>query len=58
MDDMRVEEAPEDVYPLCPCCKRELRDLWKKTFRTSFFSTKVLIFCPHCHTCLDIYGFG
>ena len=58
MDKMRIQEAPEDVYPLCPSCKRELRDLWKKTSVTGLAGVTVLIFCPHCHICLSIDGFG
>ena len=52
MDKIRVEEAPEDVYPLCPSCKRELRDLWTRTVRVGLLDTQTFLLCPHCHVYL------
>ncbi len=35
-----VTEAPDDVWPICPHCRQELRFIWVKTKGTGFIERK------------------
>ena len=50
-----LKEAPEDVWPICPRCKKELQFIWVKSKGLGFVERKQFLLCPHCRCFL---GFG
>ncbi len=50
-----LEEAPADVWPICPHCKQELKVVWVKSKGLGFIEHKQFLLCPHCRCFL---GFG
>lgn len=50
-----LQEAPENIYPLCPHCKKELHHIWVKSKGWGFVEKKQFLMCPHCRAFL---GFG
>lgn len=48
-------EAPEDVWPICPHCRKELNEVWCKSKGLGFVEKKQFLLCPHCRCFL---GFG
>jgi uncharacterized protein with PIN domain len=50
-----LKEAPDDVFPVCPHCKKELSFIWVKSKGLGFVEKKQFLLCPHCRTFL---GFG
>jgi uncharacterized protein YbaR (Trm112 family) len=47
-----VQEAPDDVLPICPYCKKELKSIWVKTKGMGFIERKQFLLCPHCRAFL------
>ncbi len=52
---LKVEDAPDDVLPICPHCHKELETLWIKTKGLGIIEQKQIILCPHCRAFL---GYG
>lgn len=50
-----IQEAPDDVWPICPHCKKELEFIWVKSKGIGFIERKQFLLCPHCRSFL---GFG
>ena len=50
-----IQEAPDDVWPVCPHCKNELKFIWVKSKGIGFIERKQFLLCPHCRSFL---GFG
>lgn len=50
-----VQEAPADIWPICPHCKSELKFIWVKSKGIGFIEKKQFLLCPHCRSFL---GFG
>ena len=50
-----IQEAPDDVWPICPHCKQELKFIWVKSKGIGFIERKQFLLCPHCRSFL---GFG
>lgn len=44
-------EAPEDEWPQCPSCKKDLRDIKYK--KRGWLTTLTVFWCPHCRTFLS-----
>jgi len=44
-------EAREDEWPICPACKKELREL--KFKRRGWLTSITVFWCPHCRTLLS-----
>lgn len=49
------EEAPADVWPICPHCKEALKVIWVKSKGLGIVERKQCLLCPHCRCFL---GFG
>jgi hypothetical protein len=54
-EKLDLQEAPDDVWPICPHCKAELRFVWVKTKGWGIVECKQFLLCPHCRSFL---GFG
>jgi len=54
-NDIVMEEAPVEVFPVCPYCKAELRKIWMKRKGLGFFQQKQILLCPDCKSFL---GYG
>jgi hypothetical protein len=54
-EKLDVQVAPDDVWPICPHCREELRLLWMKRKGLGIIEQKQFVFCPHCRAFL---GFG
>ena len=48
---MRFAEAKEDEWPVCPWCKKELRELKYKS--RGWLATWTVFWCPHCRSLLS-----
>jgi len=46
-------EERNDVSPVCPHCKAELRVLWFQEIR-GVFGRRYLYFCPQCKSSLGV----
>lgn len=55
MKKLDIVEAPDDVWPICPHCKEELRFIWVKSKGAGFIERKQFLLCPECRAFL---GFG
>jgi len=53
--EIKIEEAPENVFPHCPHCKTELRKIWVKKKGLGFIQQRQVLLCPHCQSFL---GYG
>lgn len=47
---IRIEDAPDDVIPICPNCKERLDIIWKKS-HIGIVKREIII-CPHCEVIL------
>ena len=54
-EKLDLREAPENVFPICPHCKTELKFIWTKIKGLGFVERKQFLLCPHCRAFL---GFG
>jgi hypothetical protein len=54
-EKLDIVEAPDEVWPICPHCRNELRFIWTKTKGLGFIERRQFLFCPHCRAFL---GFG
>jgi uncharacterized protein with PIN domain len=52
IENVNIEEAPEDKFPLCPSCKKELSTIWVKTDGLGFKGQKEILMCPNCQVML------
>ncbi len=43
-------EAREDEWPICPACKKELKEI--KFRKRGWIATWITFWCPHCRTLL------
>ena len=50
---IKFEVAPDEVFPKCPYCKKELNKIWTKN--QGFIQPKTTLLCPHCQ-CFLGYG--
>ncbi len=48
---MNYTEAGEAEWPLCPACKKELREIKYKN--RGWLTTLTAFWCPHCRTLLS-----
>ena len=53
--DIKYEEAPKDIYPICPHCKEVLSKIWIKKKGMGIIEQKQVLLCPHCKAFL---GYG
>jgi len=44
------EEAPANVWPICPHCKEELHKIWVRTCGLGIIESMRFLFCPHCRS--------
>ena len=42
-----------EIPPICPHCKTELRELWSQTL-AGFLGKRYIYFCPHCRSGLGV----
>ncbi|MBN2315435.1 MAG: hypothetical protein JXM79_16010 [Sedimentisphaerales bacterium] len=54
-EGVKIDNAPRDVVPKCPYCRKKLDTIWIKTKGIGIVEQKQLIICPHCESFL---GFG
>ena len=54
-EKLDVQEAPEEVWPVCPHCKDELHFIWVKSKGLGVLKCKQFLICPHCRSFL---GYG
>ena len=54
-EGVKIDNAPRDMIPKCPYCRKELDMIWIKTKGIGIVEQKQLIMCPHCESFL---GFG
>ena len=52
---VKIDNAPHDVIPKCPYCRKEFGTIWIKTKGIGIVEQKQLILCPHCES---FPGFG
>ena len=43
----------EDLYPVCPHCKAEVRDIFFRAFKGDL-GKRCIYFCPHCRATLGV----
>ena len=48
---LAYSEAREDEWPICPVCKKELREL--KFKRRGWLTSITAFWCPHCRCLLS-----
>lgn len=48
---MQLHEAADDEWPICPHCKKELREL--KHRKRGWLITVTVFWCPHCRCLLS-----
>jgi uncharacterized protein with PIN domain len=53
-----LRPAPDDVWPICPHCKKEIRFLRAKTKGLGIFQRKQFLICPHCRSFLGYGSFN
>lgn len=46
---LHMTKAPDDVWPICPHCKEELRSIW---FKSKALGIMRYLLCPHCRAFL------
>jgi uncharacterized protein with PIN domain len=46
-------EEKEDVYPICPHCNNELKNIWCRILE-SVFGKRYIYFCPGCRKVLGV----
>ncbi len=51
---MIIVEKKEDVSPICPHCKKELRIVWFQELKRDI-GKRCLYFCPECKACLGVF---
>ena len=44
-------EARDDEWPLCPSCKKELREI--RFRKRGWLTTLTVFWCPHCRSLLS-----
>lgn len=49
---LMLEEAPNDVWPVCPHCKQELTRIWTITGGLGMSEQERVLICPHCRAVL------
>jgi uncharacterized protein YbaR (Trm112 family) len=49
IDHVNLEDAPPEVLPQCPYCKKDLNTIWVKTSGLGF---KEILMCPNCRAFL------
>jgi hypothetical protein len=49
---MRLEER-DDILPVCPHCKAELRNVWYQGMST-LLGKRYVYFCPDCRSVLGV----
>ncbi len=52
IENVNLEEAPQEVAPRCPSCKKDLDRIWVKTSGLGFYGQKEILICPHCQSLL------
>lgn len=57
-EKLDLRPAPDDVWPLCPHCKNELRYIWVKSKGLGFLQKKQFLICPHCKSFLAYGSFN
>lgn len=50
---MIMFERREDVAPICPYCKKPLRNVWYRELKVDL-GKRSLYFCPECKSCLGV----
>jgi hypothetical protein len=46
IQNVTIEDAPADKFPICPYCKRELQTIWEKTSGLGIRGPKEILMCP------------
>jgi len=46
-------EKKEDVLPICPNCKKELRTVWYRELKGDL-EKRCIYFCPECRSSLGV----
>ncbi len=46
-------EKKEDVLPICPSCKKELRTVWYREVKGDL-GKRCIYFCPECRSSLGV----
>ncbi len=49
-DKINFTKAREDEWPICPFCKKDLKEIRYK--QRGFISTLTAFWCPHCRSLL------
>ncbi len=50
---IKLEQAPNEIIPNCPHCKKELRKIWTRIVGDgSGKATKYILICPKCKSFL------
>jgi hypothetical protein len=52
IENVNMDEAPEDKFPKCPGCKKDLNEIWVKTSGMGFRGQREILMCPHCQSFL------
>jgi uncharacterized protein with PIN domain len=50
---MIVHKAKTDVFPICPNCSGELREIWSRELR-GMLGRRYIYFCPKCLKVLGV----
>ena len=50
---MLTFEKKEDIFPICPHCKTELKNVWFQEQKGDM-GKRCIYFCPKCKCCLGI----
>ncbi|MHC1768967.1 MAG: hypothetical protein AB9869_32570 [Verrucomicrobiia bacterium] len=50
-EKIKFTEGKENEWPICPACKKELREIKYK--RRGWLSTLTAFWCPHCRAFLS-----
>lgn len=52
LNNVTLEEAPEERLPRCPHCKSQLSTIWIKGSGLGLMGRKEIWMCPHCESFL------
>jgi uncharacterized Zn-finger protein len=52
IENVNLEEAPADVLPRCPYCKKDLDKIWVKSSGLGLRGQKEVLICPYCQSFL------
>jgi uncharacterized Zn-finger protein len=53
IENVNIEEAPGEVLPRCPYCKKDLDKIWIKRSGLGLYGQKEIVMCPYCQSFLS-----